>query len=520
MSESARKKQRFSPERELERTPNTDARILPSTPFRRATSAGPTPGSNRTPVFRTPGTERTPRGGPATRPLPSRRVAPTTPHAIRALRERANAARTPGINRRRSGRVQRETPRDILRDLSKALARNTRPVEPSPQVLPQRTRHSALDLPDIDDGPHLAAPRLSMPLENMYDDDDSFHSAPPRQSLLPDLPDDVDGGTVQSLEFGRRAISEDPRFMFGGRHSERFGDFSELGAVEEEFEIDGTFINRRADRLLDDAIGDALDDDDTTTQMRALTGRRDGRQSDVDLGVFGDGEDDTEDPTFRFLIPERIRAPAREESQEELEKQEEQDEEDPDDEPPILPDDDADLTDDDEQDDDEQDDETAALNRSDLPGANDMLGWESDPPLDDDAELAAYREEASALDRSLQTPLRPASAQQTPIKKAKVFRVSEHGISFPSFPAAPVKKLALGFLKARGGKNARLDKAALEALVNTTNDFFEQISGDLAVYAHHGGRKVIEEKDVIALMKRFVPSHPIPFTIQMCKLTC
>lgn len=122
MSESARKKQRLSSERELEKTPSNDARILPSTPFGRAFSAGPTPGSRKTPTFRTPGTGRTPRGGPATRPLPSRRAAPTTPHAIKALRERANAARTPGNNRRRSGRVQRETPRDLLRGLSRGRA--------------------------------------------------------------------------------------------------------------------------------------------------------------------------------------------------------------------------------------------------------------------------------------------------------------------------------------------------------------------------------------------------------------
>jgi histone H3/H4 len=37
-----------------------------------------------------------------------------------------------------------------------------------------------------------------------------------------------------------------------------------------------------------------------------------------------------------------------------------------------------------------------------------------------------------------------------------------------------------------------------------TDDFFEQIGIDLAAYAQHGGRKMIEESDVIALMKRYV----------------
>lgn len=481
----------MSPERTIAGTPTS--RMEPSTPFRRAASAGPTPGSRKTPLLRTPGTGRTPRGGPATRPLPSRRNAPTTPHAIRALRERAIAARTPGHNRRRSGRIQRETPRDILRDLSRALARDTQAVEPSPQIDPRRTRHSALDLPDVEDGPDPAAPRLSMPLDDMYDDD-SMHEHPPRQSLLPDLPDDVDGGTVQSLEFGRRAISEDPRFMFPGRVSERFADLSELGAVEEEYEVDGTFISRR-DGLLDQTIDEALDEDDTTTQIRALTGRRDGRPSDVDLGVFGDADDDTEEPTFRFLIPERIRAPPQEEPREV------QDDEAREDAPSIIDESYGELE---QPEDEEQADVTAALNDDDPTEQLGIQGWESDHGLDDDADLALYREEESAIDRSLQTqsPERRAAKQQS-TRKAKELRVSQRGLEYPSFPAAPVKKLALGFMKSQGSK-AQLNKDALAALVKVTDDFFEQIGIDLAAYAQHGGRKMIEESDVIALMKRYV----------------
>jgi histone H3/H4 len=492
MSGSAHKKQRLSPERTITTTPN--ARIQPSTPFRRAVSAGPTPGSKKTPLIRTPGTGRTPRGGPATRPLPSRRVAPTTPHAIRALRERANAARTPGNNRRRSGRVQRETPRDILRDLSRALARDSRPVEPSPQFDPRRTRHSALDLPDVEDGPDLAAPRLSMALDDMYDDD-SMHEHPPRQSLLPELPDDVDGGTVQSLEFGRRAISEDPRFMFPGRLSERFADLSELGPVEEEYEMDGTFINRR-DGILDQTIDEALDEDDTTTQIRALTGRRDGRASDVDLGVFGDADDDVDEPTFRFLIPDRMRAPLREEPQEE------QDNEDLEDILPLIEEDDEDLNIPDEG---EQNEDTVVVDGEDPTEPLGIQGWESDHDLGDDADLALYREEESAMDRSLQiqSPERLAAAKQRGVRKAKELRISQRGLEYPSFPVAPVKKLALGFMKSQGSK-AQLNKDALAALVKVTDDFFEQIGIDLAAYAQHGGRKMIEESDVIALMKRYV----------------
>lgn len=345
-----------------------------------------------------------------------------------------------------------------------------------------------------------------MALDDMYDED-SFHDAPPRQSLLPELPDDVDGGTVQSLEFGRRAISEDPRFMFGGRQSERFADLSELGAVEEEYEIDGTFINRRADGLLDQAIDEALDEDDTMTQIRALTGRRDGRPSDVDLGVFGEGEDDTEEPTFRFLIPERMRAPTREAAQNEEENQDLEDG------PPEIEDDMPVLADDDLE------EEPTGLDGEDNTEAGEAIGWESDPVVGDDADLAAYREEESALDRSLQThsPEHSARAKQRSVRRAKELRISQRGLEYPSFPAASVKKLALGFMKSQGSK-AQLSKDTLAALVRTTDDFFEQIGIDLAAYAQHGGRKMIEESDVIALMKRYVTIHLLYNCVPICKI--
>lgn len=376
-----------------------------------------------------------------------------------------------------------------------ALARDSRPVEPSPQIQAPRTRHSALDLPDVEDSPNPAAPRLSMAIDDMYDDD-SIHEHPPRQSLLPDLPDDVDGGTVQSLEYGRRAISEDPRMMYPGRVSERF-EFSELGAVDEEYEIDGTFLNRR-DALLDRTIDEALVDDDTTTQLRALTGRRDGRASDVDLGVFGETEDDTEEPTFRFLIPERLRAPVRDEPLEEPNDEEAEEG------LPVAEDDDIDGADQDEAD---YDNITVGLDQDDPTEPLGIQGWQSETGLEDDVDLAAYREEESALDRSLQTqsPERRAGAPQKGVRKAKELHISQRGLEYPSFPAATVKKLALGFMKSNGSK-AQLNKDALAALVRTSDDFFEQMGIDLAAYAQHGGRKMIEESDVIALMSRYVTS--------------
>ncbi|PVH92831.1 hypothetical protein DM02DRAFT_698324 [Periconia macrospinosa] len=501
MSDSARKKQRSS--LRISDATNTNPSTLytdPVTPYRRATSAGAaTPGSRS---IRTPGTARTPRGGPATRPI-SRRAAPTTPHAIRALRERADAARTPGRVRRRSGRVQRETPRDILRDLSRVLARDTRPTEPSPLIPSRPSRHSALDLPDLEDGPEPVAPRLSIPLGDMYDDDDSIHEAPPRQSILPNLPDDADNGTIQSLEFGRRALSEDPRLMYGGRLSERFADLSELGMDGDEIEVDGIFVNRRRTINPEDILDQVPEEDmdETTTQMM-LTGRRGGRPSDVDLGVFGEMEDETEEPTFRFTIPPRMQATIPR-GDEEMGAGDAMDE-------TILEEEEGEQEQ--EQEDEEQTYAGAEMNQDETAGlvidndTDQQLGWESDPEPnpDEDADLQAYREEISAIDRSLQTQ----SPERTPAQKRigrqrRALNVSRFGLEYPSVPTATVKMLAAGFAKSQGSK-AKISKDTLEALVQTSDFFFEQVGEDLAAYAQHAGRKVIEESDVVALMKRYV----------------
>ncbi|PSN70355.1 hypothetical protein BS50DRAFT_571614 [Corynespora cassiicola Philippines] len=517
MSASARKKQRVSPPSSAAATPNdatlhTDLHRLasvapkPVTPFRRATSAGPTPNSRRTPniTIRTPGTARTPRGGPATRPISTRRVAPTTPHAIRALRERANAGRTPGFNRRRSGRIQRETPRDILRDLSRALARDTEPVEPSPQVPVRPPRHSAFDLLDEEDGPDPAAPRLSMPLEDMYDDDDDdLHDIPPRQSLLPNLPDDADNGTIQSLEFGRRALSEDPRTMFPGRLSERFGDLSDLGMDGEEYDVDGPFINRRPTLGPDELLTIGEEPDDTSSELRALTGRRDGRPSDVDLGVFGELDEEPDEPTFRFTIPQRMHNPVQEDAEdgtrplEDLLEQFEGQGLDEDDleEDAVL---DAEF---------EAAEQTAKI-VDEATGGLDVASWEDVPDVDmnnTDADLQAYREEASAVDRSLQTeegsPDRTTLTTPQPRRQRRELKISRHGHEYPSFPIAVVKRLATGFAKSQGA-NAKMSKDTFAALSQASDWFFEEMGADLAAYAQHAGRKQIEESDVIALMKR------------------
>jgi len=151
--------------------------------------------------------------------------------------------------------VQRETPREDLRKLSRLMAKHSKPLEPSPQVEVSKKpiRSSFLEEED-DDDENEAPPRLSMPLNEQ--DEDSWHEAPPRLSLQ------LDGDetqTVRSVEGGRRAVfdrrrdsdgnlshtdrmtvlldeileegleeEEDPRPMFGGDDVAVFGDLDPI----------------------------------------------------------------------------------------------------------------------------------------------------------------------------------------------------------------------------------------------------------------------------------------------------
>jgi hypothetical protein len=116
--------------------------------------------------------------------------------------------------------MQRETPRDDLRALSKVLAKKTKPIEPSPQ-LAEHKRHSRSAIHDVDDSPALdRAPRLSMPLNDL--DDDSFHEAPPRLSYPFEDDDEVEGGRRALLNARLRRARE----SFG---EPSLGDLNDLG---------------------------------------------------------------------------------------------------------------------------------------------------------------------------------------------------------------------------------------------------------------------------------------------------
>ncbi|KAL2866028.1 uncharacterized protein BJX67DRAFT_152710 [Aspergillus lucknowensis] len=400
----------------------------PSTPSRRATST--TPLTIRSASRFTPGN----RGG-----------APSTPYGLRAMQRRA--ANTPGRDRRKSGRGQRETVFDVLRNLSKALAPNSQPIRSSPQTQPEPETEPEIDeIDELDNEPAPEKPRLSLPLEEVEEEDDegSPEVRPPRMSLaLED--DDI---THTSVEYPRRATFDRDRGRFsmmsygGPRFSENFGDATELGSGSEG----------------GDATGVIQDVDGGQDETLISQGAFDRGGETEDLGRFN----------FEFNFPSP-HAPA----------------DDLDQEGPI------------------NDDEEFELPAVDLePG----FGPASDYSDDGDAS-GGFGLEVNLPDRASMSES-PGLAggglrdEDTFIQGSKQRKLSRHGIPVPNMPVGVVRKLATRFARVPAGPKLKISKNTLAAIEQASSWFFEQASEDLAAYSKHAGRKTIDEADVTALMRR------------------
>jgi histone H3/H4 len=116
------------------------------------------------------------------------------------------------------------------------------------------------------------------------------------------------------------------------------------------------------------------------------------------------------------------------------------------------------------------------------------------------------------LDLSLQdTTLREGDLASTVKPKAarkKRMKISKHGIQYLSLPAGVVKKLATSYARIGGNSKAKISKDTLDAIMQASDWFFEQVSDDLGAYAKHAGRKTIDESDIVTLMARFVFLSP------------
>ena len=109
--------------------------------------------------------------------------------------------------------------------------------------------------------------------------------------------------------------------------------------------------------------------------------------------------------------------------------------------------------------------------------------------------------DTSMVDTTIQDAENPAMAQAKVVKKKKV-KLSKHGLPYPSLPAGVVKKLATTFARTSGNSKAKINKETLDAIMQASDWFFEQVSDDLGAYAKHAGRKTIDESDILAIMAR------------------
>jgi histone H3/H4 len=342
--------------------------------------------------------------------------------------------------------MQRETPRDDLRALSKVLAKKSKPIEPSPQVAVNK-RHSRSAIQDFDDSPALdRAPRLSMPLNDL--DDDSFHEAPPRLSYPFDEDDELEGGRRALLNARLRRARE----SFG---EPSLGDLNDLGMGRyegnEEDEIDDREL---ADYGLVDDVED-IEADGETGELRALMESR--RQSGPSGFLDTGGSPATEgEPTFVFTIPERRRNTL----------------------PQTVVQTDEDL----------------------LEEANAEDGAEYGDDWLDVAEQETPRPLRTESVPPGEIDSRP-KAKMKSIRARKELKVSRFGIEYPSMPPTVIKRIASNFSRSCGG-SGKLNKETIDSLSQASDWFFEQVSEDLSSYADHAGRKTIDESDVITLMKR------------------
>lgn len=396
-----------------------------------------------------------------------------TPHGRAAIREveARRAGFTPGgPDRRRSGWQQRETPRDTLRALSRLLAPKTKPTVPTPPAPVAGTgKVTIAGSEDFDDEEELPRPRLSLPL-GLDDEDDSLLE-PPRSSGLED-----ENITVQSVELARRAALE----RGPGRLSR--GSFGSIGMNDQFAELNESGLGSVLDSSLNmggpyqDAdvldADDGLQDDITTTLRDADLGRSRLSLAGSDIRPRALA-DDTED-TFVFTIPPR-------------------------DVPDLQRSDDA---------------VESPLRDS---GENNDFG-EMDTIVDDNAEDVwdAMQEDVdvSMAESTVQGADVTLANKQKAARKKRI-KVSKHGIPYPSLPAGVVKKLATMYARTSGNSKTKISKDALDAILQASDWFFEQVSDDLGAYADHAGRKTIEESDVITLMgrQRQINAATTPFSL-------
>ncbi|CAZ80884.1 unnamed protein product [Tuber melanosporum] len=423
----------------------------PATPPQQ-TSTSAAAASQKKSVRRTPGAGRL-------APLPSKRTA-RSPHVVRAFEQRR--AVTPGRERRKSGRypAARETPRDLLRALSRQLATTSTqyvpsPAQPAPRPAP-RPSYSDRRASDVvfysdpghnsgDEDEELSpAPRLSMNLNEFEqaEEEEDARLPVPRYSLPLENIEDMDY-THTSIEFGRRAVTERPyRPSFGIRLSDRFADFH--GVTGESSPRTAGYEDGDEREEEEDGETGVMGDESVASRMSVVNDGDGDVTGDITGALDGNLDLDGDEPSFFLPVPEEGGEGFA-------------------------------------QDDMGESEDGTLLNGH---------AHEEEEEVEEEYDLP---EVISAQEASSSTVPKPASAIK---KRRKPLPLSRHGIPYPPFPRHTIKKMATKF------SGSTISADTLDALVAASEAFFQQASEDLAAYSKHAGRKVIEDSDVIQLLRR------------------
>ncbi|CCU77572.1 hypothetical protein BGHDH14_bgh01339 [Blumeria hordei DH14] len=385
----------------------------------------------------------------------ARKTAAVTPHGRAAQRELElrRVGLTPRRGLRKSGvSLLKETPRDDLRALSRLLVAKSRPITQTPNAT------TLLKASEEEDDETISRPRFSLAIDQEGDEDDSL-LLPPKSTGLED-----DGNlTAQSVELARR--------FFDGMPSRRlsrgsFGSVRDNDAFFETSLLDPKTHTQDISRLDDFNAADlnnittnyeVLGEDTQTLRMFKMNEARFsfvGRESGIrPLNLTPDDND-----TFALKVP------PREVSEQLLSKQ-------------------GDILNEIEIHEAEEGDRTS--------------GYEE---ADSQSKLVSVSADSTELE--LNTLENSSRKVKTIRRKEKNLRVSKYGIPYPSLPARVVKQLASNFARTSGNGKRKINKETLEAIMQATDWFFEQVADDLRAYANHAGRKTINDSDVIALMHR------------------
>lgn len=404
-----------------------------------------------------------------------------TPHAKaarRALNQRRTAMFTPGKNRRRSLMQQRESPLDLLRQLSRVIPRSTQPAASSSSspdeksnVAPIREEDGDDDLDyDTDDDLPIDPPELTLPIDVDDEDGSDEDLRPPRLSVVED-----ENFTVGSVELPRRFANDQSRLSrssFGSvRVSDAFNDLTnEVGQVSDFFPGLLDDLDLQVQASDDDSALERIEADQTRPLTMAL-------DNDFNLEIPDGVGDQT---TFLMSEPDADMPQTS----------------------PII---DRSVTEAMGADAQRGAMGDVALGDSDSDNGGpgfDAEGFDFDAGgIDDHSSI--IEDEPTRVEPE---PYRvePDTARAKAARKARrnKKRISKHGIEYPALPISFVKRVAQTALQSSGLSNQRVSADTLDALAQASEWFFEQLGDDLGAYADHAKRKTIEESDVVTLMKR------------------